>query len=163
MSGSWSQKRKDGKIIFRIRGCEHIEVISEIVTSPVRIPTDVAIRLMVNPVAFAVTDSLFQAITSVGFPLASPSVNRNPITGDCEVFQIDQALINIYIQKPGLKNRKETPGWSKVLGRFDLKSIQQVRNRQLVNRIRFLPFFLGFSLDGRTERERFFFSTSKDA
>lgn len=47
MSGNWIQKWKDGKVAFQNRGCEHVEIIAEIVTV-VRIPTDVAIRLMVD-------------------------------------------------------------------------------------------------------------------
>lgn len=144
MPGSWTQKRKDGKIAFRIRGSEHVEIIAEIVTVPVRIPTDVAIRLMVNTIAFAVTDSFFQAITGAGFPLTCSGINRSPVTGDCEVLQIDQSFIDGFVQEEGFEDLKETPGRSEILGRFEFESGQEVIGGHFINRICFLPFLRWF-------------------
>ena len=85
------------------------------------IPTDVAVRLMVNPAAFAVADPFFQAVASAGFALTCAGINRGPVTGDREVFQVDQSFFNGLIQEQGLEDSKETPGWSEILGRIDLK------------------------------------------
>lgn len=144
MPGSWPQKRKDGKIAFRIGSCEHIEIIPEIVTVPVRIPTDAAIRLMVDTLAFAVTDPFYQAITGAGFPLMCSGVNRSPVTGDCEVLQIDQSFINGFVQKLRLEDLKRTPGRSEILRRFEFKSGQEVIDSHFFNRISFFAFLRGF-------------------
>ena len=149
MPGSRSQKRKDREVILRIRGREYVEVIAEIVTVPVRIPAHVAIGLMVDTIAFAVTDAFFQAITGAGFPFTRPGINRGPVTGECEVLQIDQSLRNGFIQEQGTEDLKETPGRSEILRRFEFKSVQEVIDGHFFNGIRFLPFlrwFLRFSL-----------------
>lgn len=108
MPGSWTQKRKDGKIAFRIRGCEHVEIIAEIVTVPVRIPTDVAIRLMVNTIAFAVTDPFFQAITGAGFPFTCSGINRSPDTRRIAGHETREDGVKIVLlqgRSPGSKRR----------------------------------------------------------
>ena len=140
MPGSWPQKRKDGKIAFRIRGCEHVEIIAEIVTIPVRIPAYAAIRLMVDTIAFAVTNSFFQVITGAGFPLTCSGVNRSPVTGDGEVLQIDQSFIDGFVQELGLEDLKETPGRSEILRRFEFKSGQEVIDGHFFNELSFSAF-----------------------
>lgn len=102
-----------------------------------RIPTDVAVRLMVDTIAFAVTDPFFQAITGTGFPLTCRGINRSPVTRDCKVLQADQSLINGFVQELGLEDIKETPGRSEVLWRFEFKSGQEVIDGHFVNGIRF--------------------------
>ena len=62
MSGSRPKEREDRKVAFRIRGCKHVQVVTEVMTIPMGIPTDVTVRLMVNAIAFAVADTFFQAV-----------------------------------------------------------------------------------------------------
>ena len=82
MPGSRPQEGKNGKVALRVRSREHVEVVSEIVTVPVGIPTDVAVRLMVEAVAFTVTDPFFQTITGAGLVFPCPGINGGAITGD---------------------------------------------------------------------------------
>ena len=134
MPGSRPQERKDRQVAFRIRRCEHVEIISEIVTISVGIPADVAVRLMVESVAFTVTDPFFQAITGTGFPLPCAGINRSTITGDSKVLKINQALINGFIQKLGFKDVKETFHRSEILRRFNFKFCQKFIDGHFFNR-----------------------------
>ena len=82
MPGSRPQDRKDGKVAFRVRSREHIEIVSEIVMVPVGVPTDITVRLMIEAVAFTVTYPVFQTITGAGLPFPCSGINRGTITGD---------------------------------------------------------------------------------
>lgn len=128
MPRSRPQERKNRKVAFRDRRREHVEVISEIVTVPVGIPTDVTVRLVVDAVAFTVTDPIFQAITGTGFPFPCCGINRGSITGDSKVTQIDQSFINGFIQELGFKDIEEPFHWDKILRRFNFKFRQEFIN-----------------------------------
>ena len=92
MLGSRPKEGKNGKVAFRVRSREHVEIVSEIVTVPMGIPTDVTVRLMVEAVAFTVTDPFFQTITGVGLPFPCSCINGSTITGDGKVPQINQSF-----------------------------------------------------------------------
>lgn len=107
MPGSRSQEREHRKVGYRIRSSEHVEIISEKVAVPVGIPAYVTIRLMVDTVAFAVVDSLFQAVTGAGLPFPCSGINRSSVTRDGKVPQINQPFIDGFIQELGFKDIKE--------------------------------------------------------
>ncbi len=48
MPGGQAEEREDGQVIFRVRDCEHVQVITEIETPPVGIPSDVTVGLAVG-------------------------------------------------------------------------------------------------------------------
>ena len=52
MPGSGAEEREDGKVVFRVRGGEHIQVIAEVEPPPVGIPSDVTVGLAVDTVTF---------------------------------------------------------------------------------------------------------------
>ena len=65
------QNQKQSACISRIQsnnGCDGI-------------PTDITVRLMIDTVAFAITNSVFQTVTGFCFPLLSGSINGSSITG----------------------------------------------------------------------------------
>lgn len=45
MPGSGTEERENREVVFRIGGGEHIQVITEIITLPVGIPSDITVRL----------------------------------------------------------------------------------------------------------------------
>lgn len=69
MPGSGTEERENREVVFRIGGGEHIQVITEIITLPVGIPSDITVRLAVGSVASAVADAVFQAAAGAFFTL----------------------------------------------------------------------------------------------
>jgi hypothetical protein len=135
MPGSRPQEGKNGKVALRVRSREHVEVVSEIVTVPVGIPTDVAVRLMVEAVAFTVTDPFFQTITGAGLVFPCPGINGGAITGDGKIPQINQSFIDGFIQELGFKDIKEPLCRSKILRGFYLEFRHKVINGYFFDRV----------------------------
>ena len=78
-----AEKGEDGQVIFRIRGSEHIQVIAEVETPPVGIPSDVTVRLAVRTGAFTVPYSFFKAVAGTFFPFLSGGINRRAVCTGC--------------------------------------------------------------------------------
>jgi len=91
-----------------------------------RIPADVAVRLMVDAAAFTVAYPLVQTITGTGFTFTSPCINRRAVTGNGKVSEIDQAIVNGFAQKNRLENIKKPPCRSEILRWFCFEPGQQV-------------------------------------
>ena len=142
MPGSRPQDRKDGKVAFRVRSREHIEIVSEIVMVPVGVPTDITVRLMIEAVAFTVTYPVFQTITGAGLPFPCSGINRGTITGDGKVPQINQSFIDGFIQELGFKDIKEPFCRSEILRGFNLEFLQKVINRYFFDRGCLFALFL---------------------
>lgn len=63
MPGSRTKEWEHREVVSRVRSCEGIKIIAKVIAVPLGIPADITIRLDVDPVAFAVTDSVLQAVT----------------------------------------------------------------------------------------------------
>ena len=99
-----TKQREQRQIIFRVRGSEHVEIITEIVPFSVRIPANVAVGLVVDTVALTVPDALFKAVAGAGLTLSGAGIDRRSITGDCEMIQVDKSLVDGNIQELGFKD-----------------------------------------------------------
>ena len=62
MPGCRAKERENRQVVFRIRGGHHIQIIAEIVTFPVGIPSDVTVRLAIKTVTLAVPEAFFQTV-----------------------------------------------------------------------------------------------------
>jgi hypothetical protein len=91
MTRSRTKKRKNGEIVFRVRGRKHVEVIPEIIAVPMGIPTIVTVRLMIETVTLTVMNTIFEAVTGTGLAFPCTGINRSSISGEGKVFNIDQA------------------------------------------------------------------------
>lgn len=146
MAGSRSQKRENQKVTFRVRSREHVEVVSEIVAVSVGIPADVTVRLMVDAIAFTIMDTFFQTITGAGFPLLCSGINGSSISGDSQILEVDQSLVNGFIQELGFEDIKETFSRSEILRRFNLEFGQEIIDCHFFNRICLQEQLLGMLL-----------------
>ena len=89
-----SEEREYREITFRIGGCQHIEVIAKVMSIPVRIPTDITVGLMVNPVALAIAYTISQAVTGSGLSFPGSCVNRSSVSGNGKIVKIDKSVFN---------------------------------------------------------------------
>ena len=93
MSGSGTRKRKNRKVVFRIRGSEHIQIITKIVAFPVGIPSDVTVRLAVSSVASAVPCTVFQAAADTFFAFLRGSTDWGAILDKGKIKKVNQSII----------------------------------------------------------------------
>ena len=103
MSGSGGKERKNRKVIFRIRGGEHIQIITKIAAFPVGIPSDAAVRLAVSPVASAAPCTVFQAAAGTFFAFPRGSIDRGSIPGKGKIKKVNQPLFTDRLRKRTLK------------------------------------------------------------
>lgn len=85
MPRSEAEERGNRQVIFRIRGGEHIEVITKVVMLTVGITTDVTVRLFVELFTFAVPDSYFWALAGTFFGFLCGSIDGSAVPGKGEV------------------------------------------------------------------------------
>ena len=144
MSGSRTKEREYGQVTFRVRSREHVEVVAEIITIPMGIPTGVAVWLMIDATAFTVTDAFLQTITNASFPFTRSGINRGSVTGNGKLFKVNETFHVGFIQKKGFEDIKEPPCRSEILWWFEFKFSQQIIDGDLINGSGFLTFFLRF-------------------
>lgn len=92
MPGSGAEEGEYGQVIFRVRGGGHIQVIAEVETPPVGIPSDVTVGLAVDTAAFTVPNSFFKAAAGAFFAFLSGGVNRRAVTGNGKAHEVNEAV-----------------------------------------------------------------------
>lgn len=99
MSGSPFQKWKHREVAVGIGGHIHVEVVTEEMAFPVRVPAPVAVWLRI--MAFAGAGKAFMFLTFAGalFSLLCGSPDRSAVTGKSQMLWIDQSLFNGTIQE----------------------------------------------------------------
>ncbi len=93
MPGSGTEERENREVFFRIGGGEHIQVITEIITLPVGIPSDITVRLAVGSVASAVADAVFQAAAGTFLTFLCGGINRSAIPSKGKIKKVNQPVI----------------------------------------------------------------------
>ena len=91
MPGCRAKERENRQVVFRIRGGHHIQIIAEIVTFPVGIPSDVTVRLAIKTVTLAVPEAFFQTVAGTLFAFPCGSIDRGAIPGQGKIKKIDEA------------------------------------------------------------------------
>lgn len=142
MSGSRTKQREYRQVIFGVRGSEHVKVVTKVMPFPVGIPADVAVGLVVDPVALTVPDALFQAVAGAGLTLSCTSIDRCPIAGDSQVIQVNKPLIDGSIQELGFEDFKQACSWVELFGRFYFESGQEVIDGDFLYRWSLFPLFV---------------------
>ena len=82
MSGGGAEQREYRQVIVGVRGSEHVKVVTKVMSFPVGIPADVAVRLVVDTVKLTIPDALFQTVAGAGLTLSGAGIDRRSITGD---------------------------------------------------------------------------------
>ena len=95
-------------------------------TVSVEIPTDVTVRLVVNTVAFAIADPLFQAVAGTCFAFSCIWINRGSITREGE---IDKSFFSGDIQELGPEDFNQASSRGKIHQRLNAELFQKVINR----------------------------------
>ena len=99
MPGSPFQKRKYREIAVGIGGHIHVEVVTEEIAFPMRVPSPVAVRLRIMAFAAAGRTAFFLAIADPFFPLLRGSADRSAVTGKSQMIWIDQPSVDGTIQE----------------------------------------------------------------
>lgn len=89
MPGSSFQKRKYREIAVRIGGHIHVEVVTEEIAFPMRVPSPVAVRLRIMAFAVAGRAAVFLTIADPFFSLLRSSTDRSAVTGKSQMDWID--------------------------------------------------------------------------
>ena len=105
-----------------IGGHIHVEVVTEKIAFPMRVPSPVAVRLRIQAFAAAGRTGIFLTIADPFFPLLSGSPYRGAITGKSQMGWIHQSVLNRTIQEL-LAIEPENKG--KRIFLFQLPTIQQ--------------------------------------
>ena len=144
MSGSGAKEREDGQVIIRVRGGEHIQVIAEVETPPVGIPSDVTVGLAVGTVTFTVPYSFFKAVTGALSAFLCSGVNRRAVTGNGKIHEVNEAVAVRFEEKKFFEYLEKAEAWFHILGRILFKYFKEFLNGGFFDRRCFLPFFLWF-------------------
>ena len=94
MPGSSFQKRKYREIAMGIGGHIHVEVVTEKIAFPMRVPSPVAVRLRIQAFAAAGRTGIFLTIADPFFPLLSGSPYRGAIASKSHMVWVDQSFLN---------------------------------------------------------------------
>ena len=140
--GRRTEEWEEGQVVFRVRGCEHVEVIAEVETSPVGIPADVTVGLAVGTGAFTVPDSLFKAAAGSLFPFLRSGINRGAVAGDGKMQEVDEAVAVGFEEEKLLEYLEKPQAGLHILGRILRELIKEVLNRNLFDRRSLLSLYL---------------------
>ena len=122
MPGSSFQKRKYREITVGIGGHIYVEVVTEKIAFPMRVPSPVAVRLRVMAFAAAGRTAVFLTITDPFFPLLRSSPDRGAVTGKSQMVWMDQSFLDRTIQELLLiKPKDEKKGFSGFNGQCSSK------------------------------------------
>ena len=142
MPGSRAEEREDGQVIFRVRGGEHIQVITEVETPPVGIPSDVTVGLAVDTVTFTVPNSFFKASAGTFFAFLSGGVNRRAVTGNGKIHEVNEAVPVGFQEKKVLEYLEKAEAWLHILRRILFEFFKEIPDGELFDRRCLFPFFL---------------------
>ena len=99
MPGSSFQKWKYREIAVGIGGHIHIEVVTEKIAFPIRVPSPVTVWLRIMAFAAAGRTAVFLTIADPFFSLLRSSTDRSAVTGKSQMVWIDQSFLNRTIQE----------------------------------------------------------------
>ena len=142
MPGSGAEEREDGKVVFRVRGGEHIQVIAEVEPPPVGIPSDVTVGLAVDTVTFTFPDSFFKAAAGALFAFLCSSVDRRAVTGNGKVHEVNEAVPVRFQEKKFFEYLEKAETWFHILRRFPFKFFKEFLDGIFFDRRCLFPFFL---------------------
>ena len=105
-----------------IGGHIHVEVVTEKIAFPMRVPSPVAVRLRIMAFAAAGRTAFFLAITDPFFPLLRGSADRSTVTGKSQMVWVNQSFLNRTLQELLLI---ETENKGKRIFLFEFPMFQQ--------------------------------------
>lgn len=142
MPGSGTEERENREVVFRIGGGEHIQVITEIITLPVGIPSDITVRLAVGSVASAVADAVFQAAAGTFFTFLCGGINRSAIPSKGKIKKVNQPVIYRLVKEKHFEDLIKPFTGSHVLRRMEFKLFKEILYGYFLDRRCFFPFLL---------------------
>ena len=122
MPGSSFQKRKYREITVGIGGHIYVEVVTEKIAFPMRVPSPVAVWLRIMAFAAAGRAAVFLTIADPFFPLLRSSPDRGAVTGKSQMVWMDQSFLDRTIQELLLIKPKNK---EKRIFRFEVPMLQQ--------------------------------------
>ena len=105
-----------------IGGHIHVEVVTEKIAFPMRVPSPVAVRLRIQAFAAAGRTGIFLTIADPFFSLLRSSTDRSAVTGKSQMVWIDQTFLNRTIQELLMIKPKDE---KKGILRFQIPAFQQ--------------------------------------
>ena len=142
MPGSGAKEGENRQVIFRIRGSEHVQIIAEIPTLSVGIPTDVTVRLAVDTVALAVPDAILETVAGAFFALLGGSIDGNTIPGKGEGKQINEPGLYGMVKKKHFKYVVKPFTGSHIRWGMKFKRFEEFLDGNFFNGRCLFPFFL---------------------
>lgn len=122
MPGSPFQKREYREIAVGIGGHIHVEMVTEEMAFPVRVPSPIAVRLRITALAAAGRAAVIPAAADPGVPLLCGSPDRSAVTGKSQMAWVDQSFPDRTIEE---LLPVETENQIKRILRFEVPAFQQ--------------------------------------
>ena len=122
MPGSPFQKREYREVTMGIGSHIHVEVVTEEVAFPMRVPSPVAVRLRIMTFAVTGRTAFFPTIADPFFSLLRGSPDRSAVTGKSQMLRNNQPLVDGTIQELLFV---ETENKEKRISRFQLPTLQK--------------------------------------
>lgn len=111
------------------------------------IPANVTVRLMVDTIAFPVTNSFFQTVVGTVISFLYRCIYRSTISGKSQFFERNKVLVNRSLKEKSIKNISE-PHTRLHIGSQGFLGTVEINLRQLLFQQEqpFLPYFLAFAV-----------------